>query len=372
MQILEILKNLFEVEGCIFVLAIDYDVVVKGLKKKFGDYDIKKDYEFRRFFDKIIQLPFSMPVSGYKIGGFLDSMLKKVGYYAENGLKPNELERLQEMAKLSTANNPRSIKRLVNSLSLIKTILEEKKKNLTEAQKLLCFGVVCVQIAYPRIYDMLVAQPDFVKKWGANFARSQGLSLPDRAPEDMANAADWDGWEDWRRIAYMAAQDIPWMKERFFDIGNLLQLLPACVPEGENFGYMMREVLTFAATTGTSTISVQNSLSREEFLARVKDETVRERLKKLFAALDSKFVDEDKALLLDMEYRSSYAIVRVKHPIGTDLLLDIRSEGQLVLQSGAHEPLPLMEDGEQQAALLEDLVATYNNLADKDHQLPST
>ncbi|MDE6577419.1 MAG: KAP family NTPase [Muribaculaceae bacterium] len=35
-EILELLKNVFTLEHCIFILAIDYEVVVKGLKPKFG------------------------------------------------------------------------------------------------------------------------------------------------------------------------------------------------------------------------------------------------------------------------------------------------------------------------------------------------
>jgi len=60
-QILELLKNIFDLYHCIFILAIDYDVVVKGLRPKFGELTEKNEREFRSFFDKIIQMPFSMP-----------------------------------------------------------------------------------------------------------------------------------------------------------------------------------------------------------------------------------------------------------------------------------------------------------------------
>jgi hypothetical protein len=41
----------------VFVLAIDYDVVIKGLEPKFGKFSEKNEREFRSFFDKIIQFP---------------------------------------------------------------------------------------------------------------------------------------------------------------------------------------------------------------------------------------------------------------------------------------------------------------------------
>lgn len=44
-QILELLKNIFDLENCIFMLAIDYDVVIKGLKPKFGELTEKNERE---------------------------------------------------------------------------------------------------------------------------------------------------------------------------------------------------------------------------------------------------------------------------------------------------------------------------------------
>ena len=33
-EILELLKNIFDLNKCVFILAIDYDVVIKGLKSR--------------------------------------------------------------------------------------------------------------------------------------------------------------------------------------------------------------------------------------------------------------------------------------------------------------------------------------------------
>ena len=38
-EVLESLKNIFDIKDRIFILAIDYDVVVKGLEEKFGEKD---------------------------------------------------------------------------------------------------------------------------------------------------------------------------------------------------------------------------------------------------------------------------------------------------------------------------------------------
>jgi hypothetical protein len=61
-SLLEVLKNFMEVKNCVFVLACDYEVIRQGVRLKFG---IEDDEKARAFFDKIIQVPFQMPVSQY-------------------------------------------------------------------------------------------------------------------------------------------------------------------------------------------------------------------------------------------------------------------------------------------------------------------
>ena len=105
---------------CIFVLAIDYDVVVKGLKTKFGNSSNNDDRAFRSFFDKIIQMPFSMPIGAYDITTFLEDSLKNIGYFTDDELRKevklnldtndNNLDTVisvvDEMTRLSTGTNP--------------------------------------------------------------------------------------------------------------------------------------------------------------------------------------------------------------------------------------------------------------------------
>ena len=76
-DLLEVFKLFLDIPGCVFILACDYEVVSKGLEKKFG---IKKeDLKGRSFFDKIIQLPFSMPVSQYDIKCYFEKLLSNIG-----------------------------------------------------------------------------------------------------------------------------------------------------------------------------------------------------------------------------------------------------------------------------------------------------
>ena len=104
---------MFDVPNCIYVLAIDYDVVVKGLEGKFGKKTEENEREFRSFFDKIIQVPFSMPTGTYDIKELLIDKLSTMGIEI-----PKEQEQaFSDVVKLTVGFNPRSLKRFMNSFS---------------------------------------------------------------------------------------------------------------------------------------------------------------------------------------------------------------------------------------------------------------
>jgi len=176
-SILELLKNIFNIKDCVFVLAIDYQVVVKGLKEKFGEPTPENEWEFRSFFDKIIQLPFSMPMGSYDIGKYVLSLLDDINYYeSENDQLDEDL--IESLVTLSIGTNPRSIKRLINSLSLIKILNDTKNQSSSGDGSVIdnkdvatvMLAMVCLQIANSDIYDMLVAEPTFTDSWNADFA----------------------------------------------------------------------------------------------------------------------------------------------------------------------------------------------------------
>lgn len=59
-----------------FVLAIDYEVVIQGVREKYsGDIPLSK---CRSVFDKIIQQSFQMPVESYDLYGLVEKHLGSV------------------------------------------------------------------------------------------------------------------------------------------------------------------------------------------------------------------------------------------------------------------------------------------------------
>jgi len=161
-EVLEVLKNFLDVEGCVFVLACDYQVVQKGVAQKFG-YEAQ-EISGRSFFDKIIQVPFQMPVAAFNIKSFLEACYYSSGLKA--GLTKNYFERITEVMQTQTSFNPRMTKRLVNITILVsqtyaKTVNgTNHKKRLNENEMVTLYWVVCFQHFYPDMFRYFAMNVD--------------------------------------------------------------------------------------------------------------------------------------------------------------------------------------------------------------------
>lgn len=147
-ELLEVMKLFMDVPSCVFVLAIDYEVVVSGVRKKFGK-DMSEE-KCRSFFDKIIQLPFRMPVDSYHI----EKMLQKI----LNGELKDYIGVISILIKNTLGANPRTLKRLSNSFFLLRMVEEQmaEDKKTDECQSALLFSSLVVQMYCYEAYDRLI------------------------------------------------------------------------------------------------------------------------------------------------------------------------------------------------------------------------
>lgn len=251
-EILELLKNIFDLKHCVFVLAIDYDVVIKGLKPKFGELTDKNEREFRSFFDKIIQLPFSMPVASYNVDTFLVEALSEIEFFSKEELADTvSAENLSEIARLSVGCNPRSLKRLTNTLSLISIINESlaKASSLTQTtkDKTLNFALVCMQIAYPYIYNQLSEEPDF-KKWNESVATKLKLrQLTESEKESLDVTDEFD--DEWEKVLFRMCQKEIYLSNRVFSVSGLFNKIADVVNDDEHLGDIIASTIELSAVT---------------------------------------------------------------------------------------------------------------------------
>ena len=274
-QILELLKNIFDLPDCIFVLAIDYGVVVKGLKPKFGAMTPENEREFRSFFDKIIQLPFSMPVANYSIDGFLTSSLREIGFIDEKEEKDSKLcEAFTDYALQSVGTNPRSLKRLINYLSLIKLIIVKTKDKQDDADfaawKDVLFALVSLQIQYPKVYEALQVDPDF-PNWGEAFEQKWRIpALADGEREKLEKMTEFD--EKWEQMLFRFCRRDTFIESRAINISKILNRIKARIKatnSNENVGDTVEWLLRLSAVTSVRGEQVQvvvENFSKSQYL----------------------------------------------------------------------------------------------------------
>ena len=148
-EFLEILKLFLDCRNCVFVLAIDYNVVLRGIKSKYGD-DLDNE-KGKAFFEKIIQVPFTVPVANYHMENFVNVSLEKLNFYFNDDVTKNVTQLIRD----SIGNNPRSVNRLFNSVSLLMHIINPNNE-LENDDKLLIIATVCFQLRFDEAYDYLL------------------------------------------------------------------------------------------------------------------------------------------------------------------------------------------------------------------------
>ena len=268
-MILELLKNIFTIENCVFVVAIDYQVIVKGLKGKFGEPNKDNEWEFRAFFDKIIQLPFMMPVVSYDVQNYVANLLSSISFLTEKDqAHSGSSEIIKDLITLSLGRNPRALKRLVNSLSLINihhedALNNDDKREESRQLKHVVFALVCCQISYPRIYELLIRSPYFWE-WDDEFV---GRVTGGKIDEDKETAKalsvamimyedDFD--EEWEQALFKIVWLKKWQRDSLTETSRLLSIIKDTIFDfeteegGKKNKFQLKSALKMTAVTSVS------------------------------------------------------------------------------------------------------------------------
>jgi hypothetical protein len=273
-RILELLKNIFSIPHCVFVLAIDYQVVVKGLAQKFGQRTEENDWEFRAFFDKIIQLPFMMPMGQYNKGKYVSHLLKQIRFLDN---EDNLEEPINTILGYTIGGNPRSLKRLVNSLALINIFSKmdgdaDKKKESHRAdddKDLLLFSLVCLQISFPDIYELLSSNPDFLK-WDDKTVFEVTKLAEDKEEEKLKRALEIVRKKDefneiWEQALFRICYSKPRYRTRAADISKFFNYMKTSLLsdlEEEDFSRTIDDVISKTAVTSVNATDDQQKQNK--------------------------------------------------------------------------------------------------------------
>jgi hypothetical protein len=275
-EVLEALKNIFDIPNCVFVLAIDYDVVVKGLESKFGPKTEENEREFRSFFDKIIQVPFSMPVGTYSIENFLLEKFREMGYKVST----EDADEYAKVVRLTVGTNPRSLKRYLNSYSLINQVKQIDEEHESAESSLMLFTLLGIQISYPYVFRMLTKQPDYLS-WDSTFTSKEDINFDAMKEKLKAYGESEYLDEQWEQILWSLCQRDSYLKSRAFEALSLLNFLRDKF--GDNLNNEIEGAMEFAAIT-----SVDDDASGKQAAMKAGHKTV-------FAGLEPKLAQMKEA-----------------------------------------------------------------------------
>lgn len=138
-ELLEALHLLTDIEGFVFVLALDYEVLVQAVAERYPHVS------GHRFIEKMIQIPFRVPPLRITSPALMKELIPDWTWFvaAHSEAAVLAIARVSENALRA---NPRQIKRLLNNILLLERIVERRKLRVTTESLV---AIVGLQLAWP-------------------------------------------------------------------------------------------------------------------------------------------------------------------------------------------------------------------------------
>jgi len=186
--VLEAVKLFLDVEGCIFVLALDPDAIETAIRTRY-----KGEVKAREYLEKIIQLPFILPpIEAEPMRKYVESLAPRL---------PDP--RCAEVFAAGLAPNPRQVKRTLNIFLLLSRLVARRPDLQEGITSVRLAKVVAIQHAHPEFYNLLRQRsPRYLSELESYFRtaqtgeRREGVEGP-RLPDVLA---DFGARDDLRRL----------------------------------------------------------------------------------------------------------------------------------------------------------------------------
>ncbi|MEM9353430.1 MAG: leucine-rich repeat domain-containing protein [Planctomycetota bacterium] len=117
LQVLEALKLYLAIDKLVFVVGVDRDVIDSQVKKHYEDMELTAD-KSREYLAKIFQVEVSVAPSEQQVGGFFSAQIEAIDRVNDGVWSGNLGEyksAIEEVIQDLAQNNPREVKRLLNS-----------------------------------------------------------------------------------------------------------------------------------------------------------------------------------------------------------------------------------------------------------------
>ncbi|WP_165774829.1 KAP family P-loop NTPase fold protein [Candidatus Viridilinea mediisalina] len=179
--VLEAIKVLLDIRGCIFVLGVDREIIEHGIRVRYKEFALAEGHSGpfpvaeRDYLEKIVQIPFTLPpLAPDAITAFLQQRLPTV-----KGLSDEERHEVAHLMTTGLLRNPRKVKRSFNIFRL-HLRLDRAQGRTTPAGLLAKLTVI--QTSFPDLYERIAKAPALLKSIEAI---ARGINLATPIPQEL-------------------------------------------------------------------------------------------------------------------------------------------------------------------------------------------
>jgi hypothetical protein len=197
LDVLEAMKLLFGEWGCIFVVALDNEIVRKAVDEKYG---ATAEVSGAEYIKKIFQVPFTVPrTSVSQLPDYLDVIAGTAGFGDAQLADFHEHVRPHFRFLVDEgAINPREVKLLINAYVLQLKVLSPRIGDDLDPDVVLALLCMNFRLDWRACYDQLIAEPQLVRPLLEEAVRSgDDMLLPGAAqpvPPSLLRYLDDAGW----------------------------------------------------------------------------------------------------------------------------------------------------------------------------------
>jgi hypothetical protein len=162
LEMLESMKLLFGVEGCVFVVALDEEIVEKAVAVKYG---AAAEVSGAEYIKKIFQVPFTLPEAGIgQLPGYLDLIEAAAGFGEAQlaDFRDHVRPHFKYLAD-EGAFNPREIKLLINTYVLQVKVLWPRLGDGLNPDIVLALLCMNFRLDWRSHHNQLTAEPQLVQ-----------------------------------------------------------------------------------------------------------------------------------------------------------------------------------------------------------------
>ena len=170
-EVLEALKLFATTPNCVYVLALDHQVVVQSIQAKYKEsVSASKDggvlIDGARYLEKIVQLPFWLPTIE------IDDIRSYVNSFKAVWPHPG----CADIFIQALPPNPRHVKRAINIFFFLWQLAKHRQKKLgtTTITPLRLAKIVVTQTVYPDVFERLKAEPSLLRELEIHSLKSPG------------------------------------------------------------------------------------------------------------------------------------------------------------------------------------------------------